>query len=81
MTPRAERALHKVWTAAARPGSEQTKAAKDRAQGKAMITVLATERPGDLREALAALAARPTARRRVLRELDNIAPEHRGWNA
>jgi hypothetical protein len=74
-------ALHKLWTAAARPVSEQTKAAKDRAQAAAVIKVLTAERPGDLREALAALASRPTARRRVLRELESTAPEHRGWNA
>lgn len=74
-------ALHKLWTAAARPVSEQTKAAKDRAQATAVITALATERPGDLREALAALSARPAARRRVFRELDRVAPEYRDWNA
>jgi len=74
-------ALHKLWTAGERPVPEQTKAAKDRAQAAALITVLAAERPGDLREAFDSLAARPAARRRVLRELDRMAPEYRTWTA
>jgi hypothetical protein len=72
-------ALHKLWTAAERPVSEQTKAAKDRTQAAALITVLAIERPADLREAFGSLAARPAARRRVLHELDRMGPENRSW--
>ena len=74
-------ALHKLWTATERAVSEQAKAGKDRAQAAAVINVLATDRPGDLREALAALSGRPSAGRRVLRELNRIDPEHRDWNA
>jgi hypothetical protein len=74
-------ALHKLWTAATRPVSEQAKAVKDRDQAAAVITVLAAERPGDLREAVAALTARPSARKKVLGELDRIAPDHRSWSA
>jgi hypothetical protein len=73
-------ALHKLWTAATRPVSEQAKAVEDRDQATAVIMVLAAERPGDLREALAALTARPSARRKVLAELDRVAPDHRNWS-
>ena len=72
-------ALHKLWTAAARPVSEQAKAGKDRAQAAAVIEVLAADRPGDLREALVALAARPSARRRVEAELDRLGIDYREW--
>jgi hypothetical protein len=72
-------ALHKLWTAAARGVSEQAKAVEDRTQAAAMITVLAAERPDDLREAMAALAARPAARRKVMTELDRIGARHSDW--
>ena len=72
-------ALHKLWTAASRPVSEQAKAGKDRAQAAALIEVLAGDRPDDLREAVAALAARPTVRRRVAAELDRLGIDHGGW--
>lgn len=72
-------ALHKLWTAAIRPVSEQTKAGKDRAQGTALIGVLATDRPDDLREALGALSRRPKLRRRVLTELERLDPDLRTW--
>jgi hypothetical protein len=74
-------ALHKLWTAAARGVSEQAKAVKDRAQAAAIITVLAAERPDDLREAMAALAARPSARRKVMTELDRIGARQSSWVA
>ena len=72
-------ALHKLLTAAERPAAEQTKAGKDRTQAAALIAVLADDRPDDLREALAALAARPTARRRVARELNRLPADLRAW--
>ena len=72
-------ALHKLWTAAARPVSEQAKAGKDRAQAAALIEVLAEDRPDDLREAYATLAARPSARRRVAAELDRLGIDGRRW--
>jgi hypothetical protein len=72
-------ALHKLWTAASRPVSEQPKAGKDRAQAAALIGVLAADRPDDLREAMTALNRRPTLRRRVLAELDRLDPELRAW--
>ncbi len=70
-------ALHKLFTASERPASEQTKATKDRAQAAALIAVLAGDRPDDLGEALAALDPRPTARRRVVRELDRLPADCR----
>jgi hypothetical protein len=72
-------ALHKLWTAATRPASEHAKATKDRAQAAALITVLASERPDDLREAYSALGRRRSARQRVARELARVAPEYRTW--
>ena len=74
-------ALHKLWTAAARPVSEQAKATKDRAQALAVIGVLATDRPDDLREALGALGTRSTARRRVLAGFDRIGVNYHDWLA
>jgi hypothetical protein len=72
-------ALHKLWTAASRPVAEQPKAGKDRAQATALIHVLAVDRPDDLREALDALARRPSLRRRVIAELDRLAPDLKTW--
>ncbi len=74
-------ALHKLFTASQRPAAEQTKAAKDRVQAAALIAVLAGDRPDDLGEALAALAARPSARRRVTKELGRLPAECRAWLA
>lgn len=72
-------ALHKLWTAASRPVTEQPKAGKDRAQATALIHVLAVDRPDDLREALDAVARRPSMRRRVIAELDRLAPDLKTW--
>lgn len=72
-------ALHKLWTARSRPVSEHGKAAKDRAQAASVIRVLAADRPDELRQALQALAKRPSIRRRVLVEIDSLPPELRAW--
>ena len=72
-------ALHKLWTAASRPVSEQTKAGKDRTQAATLIEVLADDRPDDLREALAALAARPAAKRKVAPELERLGLGDARW--
>jgi hypothetical protein len=65
-------ALHKLWTAAQRPVSEQAKAQKDRRQAESLLEVLAADRPDDLHEALAALAPHRQARSVVERELRRI---------
>jgi hypothetical protein len=72
-------ALHKLLTSAQRPAAAQTKAGKDRAQAAALIAVLADDRPDDLYEALTALDTRPSAHRRVLKELNRMSPDYRGW--
>lgn len=72
-------ALHKLWTAASRSVSEQSKAGKDRAQAAALIRVLAADRPDDLVEAHAALTSRLTLRRRVTAELDRLPPDLLAW--
>jgi hypothetical protein len=65
-------ALHKLWTAARRPASEEAKARKDRTQAAALRDLLASERPDDLEEARSALARHPTAQRLVERELHRL---------
>jgi hypothetical protein len=72
-------ALNKLFTAAVRPVSEQAKAGKDRGQASALIEVLSSDRPEDLREALEALETRPSARRRVGAELDRLGLDPSGW--
>lgn len=68
-------ALHKLWTAADRPPSEQAKTGKDRSQAAALLTVLMHDRPDDVVEALTALRPRRTAFKRVTRELAVASPE------
>lgn len=62
-------ALHKLWVAAKRPISEQTKARKDRSQALALVEVLEADRTDELDEARRALEAHPSAGRLVEREL------------
>lgn len=71
--------LHKLWTASTRPAAEHAKAVKDRLQAQSLLSVLASDRPDDLSEAMAALGRRPTHRRRVLQELERLPQEARTW--
>jgi hypothetical protein len=68
-------ALHKLWTAAQRPVSEQVKAQKDRRQAASLLEVLAADRPDDIHEALRALAPHRRARTVVARELARTQSE------
>lgn len=65
--PRPERyAVHKLIVADRRRGGERLKAAKDRAQARTLIEVLAEDRPDDLAEAYAAARAKgPQWRKRI----------------
>ena len=58
-------AFHKLWVAAERPVSESAKARKDVRQAVALLEVLASDRPGDVSAALAALETRPSMLRSV----------------
>lgn len=69
-------ALHKLLVAAARRPHEANRAEKDRAQASALLTLLASDRPGDLELAWEALAERGrgwTKRMRSQRKL--LAPD------
>lgn len=65
-------ALHKLWVAGERPVSEAAKARKDLRQAAQMLEVLATDRPGDLTQAYAALATRRSMIRRVNAQLGRL---------
>jgi len=65
-------ALHKLWTAAQRPVTEQVRARKDRRQASALLEVLAEDRPADLGRAWQGLSRRGE-RRQVTRELEALS--------
>jgi hypothetical protein len=72
-------ALHKLLVATKRPPAFHAKAAKDRRQAAALLTVLATERPMDISRASNALATIPTASDVVRAEISRLElPELEG---
>ena len=67
-------AFHKLWTAAHRATSYQSKSNKDRRQAAALLEVLAEDRPAALQAAWEALAGR-SGRTAIRRELKRLGPE------
>ena len=61
-------ALHKLLLSARRPAAQQTKARKDREQASEVLELLASERPGDVRAALAGLRASYSSAERYVRQ-------------
>jgi hypothetical protein len=71
-------ALHKLLISQRRPVSEQTKAAKDLRQARALIELLLLDRPGDLPVAWEALRRGPAAVKAVRAGMDRLPAELRG---
>jgi hypothetical protein len=70
-------AFHKLWVAAQRPVSETAKSRKDLRQATELLEVLASDRPGDVTAAYAALARHRSMVRRVDSQLRSLGEAQR----
>jgi len=68
-------ALHKIYSAIARPAAFQAKAAKDLRQASSLIEVLAEDRPDDLAWAWQALQTYPKVGKRVQKAIGRLGDQ------